>query len=218
LVLAGLVYVLVQQRIKRLQEKYQLRNKIAADLHDEIGSTLTSINILSNVSQQAMEQQPQQAKEMLQQISAQSKTIQQSMSDIVWSIRPDNEKVEDLVTRMREYAAQTLEHLDINATIDTDDELSGKILPMQYRKELLLIYKEAINNIAKHADATRVAVSLKNGNRYIQLRIADNGTWKGETTGTGTRSMKERAIAMGGTLEITPSANGTEVKAIIPVP
>jgi signal transduction histidine kinase len=165
-----------------------------------------------------MEQQPQQAREMLQQISAQSKSIQQSMSDIVWSIRPDNDKVEDLVTRMREYATQTLEHLDINATIDADDELSGKFLPMQYRKELLLIYKEAINNIAKHAEATRVSVSLKNGNGFIQLSIADDGKWKGATSGTGTRSMKERAITIGGTLEIFPSANGTEVKAIIPVP
>ncbi len=217
LFVAGLIYWYVQRRIERIKEKYQLRNKIAADLHDEIGSTLTSINILSNVSQQAMEQQPLQAKEMLQQISAQSKNIQQSMSDIVWSIRPDNDKVEDLVTRMREYAAQTLEHLDIDAAIEANDELAAKTLPMQHRKELLLIYKEAINNIAKHAGATRVSVSLTNGNKYLQLSIADNGKWKGATTGTGTRSMKARAVAMGGTLTIVPSDTGTEVVANIPV-
>lgn len=215
--LGGLVYGIVRQRIKRIREKYQLRNKIAADLHDEIGSTLTSINILSNVSQQAMELQPKQAKEMLQQISEQSKTIQQSMSDIVWSIRPDNDKVDDLVTRMREYAAQTLEHLDIDASIVTDDELAAKTLPMQHRKELLLIYKEAINNIARHAGATRVNVSLTNGSKFLQLHIADNGKWKGATTGTGTRSMKARAVAIGGTLTIVPSDTGTEVVATIPV-
>jgi signal transduction histidine kinase/ligand-binding sensor domain-containing protein len=216
--LAALVYWFVQLRIRRIQEKYQLRNKIAADLHDEIGSTLTSINILSNVSQQAMDQQPEEAKGMLQQISAQSKVIQQSMSDIVWSIRPDNDKVGDLLTRMREYASQTLEQLDIESVIEADDELAAKTLPMQYRKELLLIYKEAINNIARHAGATKVLVALKNGNKYLQLTIADNGKWKGASTGTGTRSMKERAKTMGGTLEIVPSATGTEVKAIIPVP
>ena len=216
--LALLLYWFVQQRIGRIKEKYQLRNKIAADLHDEIGSTLTSINILSNVSQQAMDQQPQEAKEMLQLISAQSKVIQQSMSDIVWSIRPDNDKVGDLLTRMREYASQTLEQLDIEIVIEADDELADKTLPMHYRKELLLIYKEAINNIARHAGATKVLVTLKNGNKYLQLTIADNGKWKGASTGTGTRSMKERAKTMGGALEIVPSAAGTEVKAIIPVP
>ena len=213
----GLVYWFVQQRISRIQEKYMLRNKIAADLHDEIGSTLTSISILSNVSQQAMEQQPQQAKEMLKQISAQSKTIQQSMSDIVWSIRPDNDKVEDLVTRMREYAGQTLEHLGIDAAIVADDELAAKTLPMQHRKELLLIFKEAINNIAKHAAATKVFVTLKNGNKYIQLSIADNGKWKGTSSGTGVLSMKARAASMGGTLTILPKETGTEVLASIPV-
>ena len=218
LALAGIIYGFFQLRIRRIKEKYQFRNEIAADLHDEIGSTLTSINILSHVSQQAMDLQPQQAKEMMQQISSQSKTIQQSMSDIVWSIRPDNDKVEDLVTRMREYAGQTLEQLGINAAIEADEELAAKTLPMQYRKELLLIYKEAINNIAKHAGASRVFVSLASENKYLKLSIVDNGKWKGTTTGTGSHSMKARAVAMGGTLSILPSETGTEVLAIIPVP
>jgi ligand-binding sensor domain-containing protein/two-component sensor histidine kinase len=217
LIIAVLIYWLMQQRINRIKARYRLRNKIATDLHDEIGSTLTSISILSNVSQQAMEQQPQQAKEMLQQISTQSKNIQQSMSDIVWSIRPDNEKIENLVVRMREYAAQTLEPLDIKITIDADESLVNKVLPMECRKDLLLIYKEAINNIAKHAGATVVVVSLSNGGKQIQLSIQDNGIWKGESTGTGTKSMNERAAANGGKLVILPTDKGTTVTATIPI-
>jgi signal transduction histidine kinase/ligand-binding sensor domain-containing protein len=218
LVVTGIVYWLVQQRINRIKERYRLRNKIASDLHDEIGSTLTSISILSTVSQQAFEQQPQQAKEMLQQISTQSKNIQQSMSDIVWSIRPDNERIENLVVRMREYAAQTLEPLDIKITIDADESLVNKVLPMDCRKDLLLIYKEAINNIAKHAGATVVSVSLFNGNKKIELAIQDNGTWKGDNSGTGTKSMKERASANGGQLTIVVTDKGTTVSASMPIP
>jgi len=217
LALAGIAYWLVQQRINRIKERFQLRNKIAADLHDEIGSTLTSISILSNVSLQAMEQQPQQTKEMLEQISVQSKNIQQNMSDIVWSIRPDNEKIENLVTRMREYAAQTLEPMDITITITADESLLNKVLPMECRKELLLIYKEAINNIAKHAEATVVSVSLANGNRQVKLSIADNGKWKGNNSGTGTKSMKDRAHALGGSLSISIKETGTVVSATVPV-
>lgn len=217
-VTATVAYWLVQMRINRIKERYTLRNKIAADLHDEIGSTLTSINILSNVSQQAMERQPQQAKEMLQQISLQSKNIQQNMSDIVWSIRPDNEKVENLIVRMREYAAQTLEPLEISIRIAADDSLVNKVLSMECRKELLLIYKEAINNIAKHAGATVVKVAFTNKKHHLQLNIADNGRWKGNNSGTGTKSMKDRATAIGGNLYISIAETGTNVSVIIPIP
>ena len=213
----AVVYYFTQLRIKRIKEKYQLRNKIASDLHDEIGSTLTSISILSNVSQQAIELQPLQAREMLQQIAAQSKNIQQSMSDIVWSIRPDNEKIENLIVRMREFAAQTLEPLNIDTTITADDSLIERTLPMQYRKDILLIYKEAINNIAKHAHATVAKILLTKAKDRIILSITDNGKWKGNNSGTGTKTMEERAKAMGGQLSIIHNETGTEVLLAIPV-
>jgi signal transduction histidine kinase/ligand-binding sensor domain-containing protein len=217
-ILSGIIYWLMQQRINRVKARYQLRNKIAIDLHDEIGSTLTSISILSNVSRQAVDKEPEQAKEMLQQISSQSKNIQQSMSDIVWSIKPDNERIENLVVRMREYAAQTLEPLNIKVDVAANQSLLNKVLPMECRKDLLLIYKEAINNIAKHAGATVVHVSLFNGNKQIHLSIQDNGRWKGDNSGTGTKSMKDRAIAQGGNLFISTTDSGTTVTAIIPIP
>lgn len=130
----GLAYWLIQQRINRIKARYQLRNKIAANLHDEIGSTLTSISILSDVSQQAMQQHPEQALEMLQQISIQSKNIQQSMSDIVWSLRSENELIGSLASRMREYAAQTLEPLNIGIEIIVASALQEEKLPIDYRK------------------------------------------------------------------------------------
>lgn len=210
-------YLLIQQRINNIKAKYSLRNKIASDLHDEIGSTLTSINILSNVSQQTIDIQPKYAIQMLEQISQQSKNIQQNMSDIVWSIRPDNERIENLITRMTEYSAQTLEPLNISFKIDTDDTLINKILPMEYRKDVLLIFKEAINNIAKHANATFVNVKLNDGGKKLTLCITDNGTWKGNTSGTGTKSMKERAASLGGSVQIN-TINGTSIILTIPLP
>jgi signal transduction histidine kinase len=208
----------LKKKIQQQNEMLAIRNNISQNLHDEIGSTLTSINILSNVSQKAIDSQPQQAREMLHEIAEQSKMIQQNMSDIVWSIRPENEKVEDLITRMREYAAQTLEQLNVSATVNAADELATKTLPMQYRKELLLIYKEAISNIVKHANATSVIVNLENTRNQVHLSIADNGTWKGSTSGTGTRSMKARAESLGGTLQILTLPTGTTVQATVPIP
>jgi signal transduction histidine kinase len=206
---------------KEAKEKLKLANTrgdIAKDLHDEIGSTLTSINILSQVSEQIINQQPNKASEMLHQITMQSKAMQQSMSDIVWSLRNENEYIESLVARMREYAAQTLEPLNINVQVNVALVMEEEKLPIEYRKEMLLIFKEATNNIAKHAGATRVAVHLNKSLKNIELTIFDNGKWKGNTTGTGTKSMQERAEALGGTLSIATSKEGTEIKLIVPIP
>lgn len=215
---AALLYALYRYRIKQLLRLQQMRNSISRNLHDEIGSTLTSINILSNVSKQAMDKEPGQAKKMLQKISEQSKTIQQNMSDIVWAIRSDNDKAENLLVRMREYAAQTLEPLKIQTTI-SEGPMPGKPITPEVKKELLLIFKEAINNIAKHAGATEVTIRLQKINNGLQLAIKDNGRWKGngKTSGTGLGSMRQRAASLGGNTIISHADEGTTVLTQIPL-
>lgn len=207
----------LRKKIQQQADLLAIRNSISKNLHDEIGSTLTSINILSNVSQKALSSNPQQAREMLGKIAGQSKTVQEKMSDIVWAIRSENEMIESLVARIREYASQTLEALDIEIQISLGDELIDKELPIQTRKELLLICKEAISNIAKHAQASQVAVSFGRNKESLELKIKDNGNWKGDGTGTGTKSMMERARQLGGALSVIPDNSGTMVHLLIPI-
>lgn len=210
----------LKQKYKQQQKLLEVRSAISKDLHDEIGSTLTSINILSSVSQQAISQDPAQAKEMLKQITQQSKAIQQNMSDIVWSIRPENENIENLEIRMREYAAQTLEPLNISTQIHFNKNLSEASLPQNYRKDVLLIFKEAITNIVKHSNATEVKIDFSKSTENIQLIIKDNGSWKQAenqtTSGTGTKSMEQRAQNNGGYLSIDKAAS--KITVTIPVP
>lgn len=220
-ILLALLFINRYKLKKQLEQQSALlaiRNTISQDLHDEIGSTLTSINILSNVSEKTIENEPVQAKEMLHQIAVQSKAIQQNMSDIVWSIRPENEKVENLLIRIREYAAQTLEPLNINTIVETDERLINHILSIEFRKELLLICKEAISNIAKHAGASKVVIAIKKDKQQMQLHISDDGVWKGNTSGTGTKSMKARADIIGGQFVIATTSAGTIVTVSIPLP
>ena len=207
----------LKKKIQQQADLLAIRNSISKNLHDEIGSTLTSINILSNVSQKTLASNPVQAGEMLGKISAQSKTVQEKMSDIVWAIRPENEKMESLVARIREYASQTLEALDIDIEITLDDELIDQELPIQARKELLLICKEAISNIARHAGASAVTMGFARNKGGLELEIKDNGKWKGAGTGTGTKSMKDRAQQLGGDLSILPGDSGTLVHLLIPI-
>lgn len=195
-----------------------LRNNIARDLHDEIGSTLTSINILSKVSSQNFEQAPQQSKLMIDQIKEQSQTIQQNMSDIVWAIRSDTELLEALSSRMSEYAAKTLETQGIHVNFNVDDSLLNRSLSIESRKDVLLIFKEVINNIVKHAGATVVDVNWQKKANGFELSIRDNGLWKGtsNTTGTGMKSILHRAEQIGGRIDIHKVSTGTEVLLYIP--
>ncbi len=228
LILAAIIAFILFSRYKlkrKLQEQQKIlsvRDTISKDLHDEIGSTLTSINILSNISQKAFAEDPAQAKDMLQQISTQTKTIQQNMSDIVWSLRPENESIENFEVRMREFAAQTLEANNIRTKFYFDDELLGETLPQNARKDLLLIYKEAINNIVKHANANSVDISFRKALNKAILIIQDNGVGIksiGNTaSGTGAKTMDQRARAIGATLNISRKDGGTNVTVTLPLP
>ena len=209
----------LKRKLAQQTELLNIRNNISKDLHDEIGSTLTSINILSSVSQQAIDKDTGETKKMLEKIATQSKTIQQSMSDIVWSIQPNNEKIQNLIIRMREFTAQTLEPLNINILFNADEELDKISLPIAYRKEILLIYKEALTNIAKHAKAKTAVINFKKtGKNTAELNITDDGTWKGETSGTGLRSMKERALTINGELKIIDLQPGTQINLCFTLP
>ncbi len=229
LLLGGLVLLLfsgftffnrfkLKRKIQQQADLLAIRNSISKNLHDEIGSTLTSINILSNVSQKAMLSQPEQAREMLTKIVGQSKAVQEKMSDIVWAIRPENEKIESLVARIREYAAHTLESQDIETIISLDETLLDNELSVETRKELLLICKEAISNIAKHAGASAVSLLFTKKDGQLEVKIADNGRWKGGSTGTGTKSMTDRATQLGGKLSILPGQDGTMILVQLPIP
>ncbi len=167
-----------------------------------------------------MDRDPAKAKEMLHTISGQSKQVQQNMSDIVWAIRPDNDKIDNLITRMREYIGQTFEPQGITTRLQVDDSILETSLPMDYRKEVLLIYKEAMNNVLKHANASHVDITLTKDTKILNLTIKDNGHWKHNphATGTGSQSMRERAAHIGGNVEVLEMNPGTMVSLAAPIP
>jgi ligand-binding sensor domain-containing protein/two-component sensor histidine kinase len=214
---AALLYFYMQQRINSIKDKYALRNKIAADLHDDIGSAITSINMLSASTSLTIDHLPEKAHEMVNKINIESKQIQQNLSDIVWSIKPENSKAENLVARMREYAAQTLELADITFEIRVEEQFSNRHIKMQGRRDILLIFKEAIANIVKHAHATEVHVRISQVDKSICMVIQDNGKWHGVGTGSGLKSMAQRAKVIGGKLDVIGDVTGTKVVLSVPI-
>ena len=220
--LAGFMFNRYQlkKKLDRQKELLDVRNNIARDLHDEIGSTLTSIKILSEVSKNNMEKNREKATDMISMITEQSSQMQQGMSDIVWAIKPDNDKLENMLVRMREYTAFALEPKNIVASFKVDEQLLAKSLGMQQRKDVFLIFKEAVNNAAKYSEAALVEVKLYKDSGRILLQISDNGkgfTAAGETSSNGLKNIKARAEASGGKAEIVSVLHkGTSVTVTIP--
>ena len=206
----------LKRKLEQQQAMQRIRNDIARDLHDEIGSTLTSINILSSFSQKNLERDKAKAVASLQQITEQSQGIQQAMSDIVWAIKPDNDKLQNMVAHMRDFVSHTLEPKDIAIDFEVDKTLLPQTLPMEQRRDFFLVFKEAVNNAAKYSKAGKVIIRLdRTRNGLLQLLVKDDG--KGfdtsqVTSSNGLKNMRERATSLKGNLLIdTAIGQGTNV-------
>jgi two-component sensor histidine kinase len=214
-IVSAVIYALYRYRVQQLKRLEIIRNNIASDLHDDIGSTLNSISIYSEVAKQ------QAGKEIpaLDMIGINSRKIIESMSDIVWTINPENDSFEKIIVRMRSFAHQLLRAKKVEYTFDVDEKLNSIALPMQVRKNFYLVFKEAVTNIIKYSKASRVSISLTEKNKTIFLKIRDNGVGipvNPETMGNGLMNMSKRASEIHAELNIN-SANGegTEIELML---
>jgi len=204
----------LKKKVEQQEVMLAVRNDIAKNLHDEIGSTLTSIKILSEVSKTNLQNNPQKAEQFIDRITEQSESMQQGMSDIVWAITPDNDKLENMLVRMREYVSHTLEPKGVKTVFKIHENTLSKTIGMKQRKDFFLVFKEAVNNIAKHADASEVIIDLSENNNNISLKVTDNGvgfdTGKA-TSSNGLKNIKSRAALLGGfhSIESKPGKGST---------
>ena len=189
-------------RVRRLLHEERIRMSIASDLHDEVGGNLSSITLLTEIMKQKKELSDEQRRrlERVQKASAQT---MEAMSDIVWAINPGNDRVEDLVLKMKEVAAQMLPEQEY--TIEVDEELQDQQIDLLLKRDLFLIFKEAVTNIAKHSGAGRVVIRLEKRGKELILRVKDDGCGferNGTEAGMGLKSMKNRARKLNGRLKI----------------
>ena len=217
LALVSIVFVINRAKYRRLRESLQLRNKIAADLHDEIGSTLSSISLLSGLTQkQLAANQPQKAEQMVGKISEDARQMLESMDDIVWTINPRNDSMQHLFTRLREYAKPLAESKEIALDFATDAQVESLSLPLQVRQNVYLIVKEALNNAFKYAQASQINVEFRGQSDEWNVAVVDNGVGfdvEAVNSRNGLKNMKKRAEEIGGTLLImSQEGQKSEVK------
>jgi signal transduction histidine kinase len=189
---------------ERIAEIERVRRRIAVDLHDDIGSSLTQISVLSEV---ARRQAGDSAglERPLELIAGSSRELIDSMSDIVWAINPQRDHVADLAHRMRRFAADTLTARNIAFTMELPDALEDIKLEGNLRREVFLIFKEALNNAVRHSGCTRMEIGLRLEDQRLRLELRDNGRgfdMAGAGNGHGLTSMSGRAAGIGGRFEI----------------
>ncbi len=219
LIAAG-IYILYRYRLNQMLQLQSVRNRIASDLHDEIGSTLSSISLSSTIIQSKLNGYNTEVQKLLQQVSSNTDSMMEALSDIVWAINTRNDRFDNVVNRMRAFAIERLEPCNINIQFNVSEDVMNTQLGMEQRKNLYLIFKEAVNNTAKYSACKNVSVDIsRQSNKEFVLRVKDDGKGfdsgaagdLGKTlSGNGIRNMKKRAEELGGEIKIdSDSSEGT---------
>jgi PAS domain S-box-containing protein len=220
---------LEKAREERIVELERVRRRIATDLHDDIGSSLTQISILSEVLRQRFKPatgtlpnaSQQQVNEPLKLIASASRELVDSMSDIVWAINPQKDHLSDLTRRMLTFASDTFIARNIAFDFRAPDEAHDIRLGASLRREVFLIFKESVNNLAKHSGCTEADIEFQINADALTLVTRDNGAGfdlAERRDGHGLQSMRERAEALGGSFQIVSEPGlGTAVTLSVPL-
>jgi ligand-binding sensor domain-containing protein/signal transduction histidine kinase len=227
---AGLgTYVLYRYRVARIVFVANMRTSIATDLHDDIGSGLSRMAILSEVVKQQMGATSQESVPMLTEIAESARTLVSSMRDIVWAIDPRHDNLSNVVFRVRQFASDILEPQQIKLDFRASSELDKVKLDPEQRRHLFLIFKEALNNIARHADCRSVLVEITVRHTGLTATVRDDGRGFKSTSpqdtptdgrggGHGLENMHLRATELGGYLTVDSGlSRGTALTLRIPL-
>jgi signal transduction histidine kinase len=201
---AGFLVFLYRLRISKLLFMERMRIRIASDLHDDIGSTLTKVAVHSEVIQRT--DSVEAIRETSRKIGIASRELITTLSDIVWSIDARNDRIGDLLDRMRDFVSEVLSAKHIEHQFIVDGMDAARTLPAELRQNLYLIFKEAVTNITRHSKAQYVSIELKNGPHQFTMRISNDGEEQDpenrRTGHYGMKNMSLRARQIGADLKV----------------
>jgi signal transduction histidine kinase/ligand-binding sensor domain-containing protein len=213
---AGVSYALHWMRLQRVLELERVRTRIATDLHDDVGASLSQVAIMSEV----LSRRGSADSATLEEIAGTSRELLQSMSEIVWAIDPSHDRLQDLVQRMRWFAGETLSSRGITVQFSGSESDRELRLNLDTRRQIFLIFKESVNNVARHAQARHVKIALATEQNNLVLHVEDDGCGfdlgkPGQ--GHGLHNMAQRARMLRASLEvISGSGSGTHVVLRVP--
>ena len=208
------------QRIKHLEHQHALqseRARIARDLHDELGSRLTALALRAEMAGQ---DSSGAAAEKAQSVADESRALAERMREVIWTVDPDCDSPEALASRLTDYAEEFLGSARIRLRLDLPENFPAVTLSADARQQIILIAKEALHNVVKHARASEVRLSLQVQGAQLALSIQDNGHGLNGSRqqGRGLANMRQRARILGGVFEIHSTAGaGTTIQVSFPL-
>jgi ligand-binding sensor domain-containing protein/two-component sensor histidine kinase len=211
----GMLGLFYRTRVRRLREIESLRIRIAADLHDDVGSRLTKVAMVTE-SVDAETSAADRVKPHIQNIARTTREIIQAMDEIVWTINPKNDTLDNLANYIFQYAQDFFQDSHVRCRMDLPARLPERTLSTEQRHNIFMVVKEALTNVVKHANATEVRIGLASAGNELIITVADNGrgfaTNPLPNSGDGLQNMKQRLERIGGrlVLESHPGA-GTEI-------
>jgi ligand-binding sensor domain-containing protein/two-component sensor histidine kinase len=215
----GVLYTLYRYRLARYLEVERLRTRIATDLHDDIGSTLAQIAILSEVANRNPSQKGRE--DPLSDIAGLSRELVDSMSDIVWAIDPEEDRLLDLAHRMRRFASDLFTPSGVRVEFHAPEEQQDPHMGPDIRRQIFLIFKETLHNAARHSACTVLKTELRLANGWLELAVSDNGKGFDAASirpGHGLLSLQRRASQLGGSITvISEPPSGTSVRLRVPL-
>jgi two-component sensor histidine kinase len=214
-IFGGSVRYVTIQRYKRRLALEKERTRISKDMHDEVGSSLSKISILSELAKQKADDP--KLKSDVEKISQSASEVVDNISEIIWAINPKNDSLDNLLAYIREYAAETLELKSIEYKIELPENIPAYNLSAETRRNIFLVIKEALNNIIKYANATLVNITVKLMESRLEISIKDNGNGfdvnNTRKFGNGLINMRKRIEDIGGEFKLdSEPGKGTEIR------
>jgi signal transduction histidine kinase len=212
----------IQMEVNKQIELNNQRSTISADLHDDLGASLSSIHLNTAMVQKLIHKDNPKADASLTRIVKDLKMVIENMGDIIWAINPDEKAQKSISGQLKDFYFDLMDGYGIQCNYHIDQALEAQITNINARKNLLLIAKEAINNILKHSKSTRIDVFLKEQDNSILLEIQDNGIGMIDIektfSGNGLQNMKNRTEKINGAFKIKSEVGvGTTISCLVPL-
>ena len=228
---SGLARYVTRRRMQRamqlLEQRHAIekeRGRIAKDIHDDLGSSLTRIMMLGERAEEGLARNEEVGTHVRKIVSSARSTVQ-AMDEIVWAVNPNNDTLEGLVEYLTHYADEFFENTEVSCRLEIPVELPACVLPAEFRHDLFLIVKEAFHNVLKHSKATKMRVCVAATSTTLEIQLEDNGEGfepgaaRNGRRGNGLQNMRRRIEAHGGSLTIeSANGKGTRIKAEVPLP
>ncbi|MEM1321002.1 MAG: two-component regulator propeller domain-containing protein [Bacteroidota bacterium] len=222
LLLAGLGYHLVYRfKLRKVAEIDAVRKLAAQDFHDELGSKLSIISMYSELTKKQLNGAVKYAPTYLNKVITTSNSLYDSMKDMLWALNPEQDTIHDLFLHLKDFGEELFSHSETDFhSLGIESDWGDKLLPMQYKRHILLIFKEAMNNSLRHSKASTITLKMSNVRNILTVEVGDNGKGFQETMGhrgEGLNNMESRARRISGKLFVSTSSTGTLVKLVCPL-